>query len=236
MSHISENAIHQSAKSADVVWRALREIPPSIDSNTIVRHALEDHVAVVQQLTQQRELIGTIAGRIIDAILGGGKVLWCGNGGSAADCQHMAAEFVGRFRRERRGIASIALTTDTSVLTAIGNDYGFDEIFSRQVEALCTPVDVVAGISTSGNSQNVCAALSVAKEIGAFTVSFTGAEGGQLAIIGDAALKVASKDTARIQEAHILIGHMLCDWVERSVCEWHRELANNVVSESNVLP
>jgi phosphoheptose isomerase len=115
------------------------------------------------------------------------------------------------------GLASIALTTDSSILTAIGNDYGFDEIFSRQVEALCTPQDVVVGISTSGNSSNVCAALSAAKKIGAFTVSLTGAAGGQLAAMCDARLKVASNDTARIQEAHILIGHMLCEWVELAI-------------------
>jgi D-sedoheptulose 7-phosphate isomerase len=153
-----------------------------------------------------------------EAILAGGKVLWCGNGGSAADCQHLAAVLVGRFRRERRGLSSIALTTDTSVLTAIGNDYGFDEVFRRQVEALCTSRDVVVGISTSGNSRNVCAALNEAKKIGAFTIGFTGLGGGEMAKLCNAALQIASKDTARIQEAHILAGHLLCDWIELAVC------------------
>jgi D-sedoheptulose 7-phosphate isomerase len=112
----------------------------------------------------------------------------------------------------------VALTTDSSILTAIGNDYGYDEIFRRQVEALCTSRDVVVGISTSGNSQNVCAALKEARKMGAFTVSFTGLSGGELAMIANVALKVALKDTARIQEAHILVGHLLCDWGELAVC------------------
>jgi D-sedoheptulose 7-phosphate isomerase len=189
-----------------------------IDPKLIVRRAIEDHIEVVQQIAEQQELIELIAQRIIQAILTGGKILWCGNGGSAADSQHLAAEFVGRFRRDRRGLASVALTTDTSILTAIGNDYGYDEVFRRQVEALCTPKDVVVGISTSGNSKNVCAALEEAKKIGALTVCFTGIGGGELATIADVSLKVASKDAARIQEVHILVGHVLCDWVELAVC------------------
>jgi len=194
------------------------ELQVAMSPEILIRQAVEDHLEVVRQLIEQRELIGSIAGRISKALLVGGKVLWCGNGGSAADCQHLAAEFVGRFRRERRGLASVALTTDSSILTAIGNDYGYDEIFRRQVEALCTSRDVVVGISTSGNSQNVCAALKEARKMGAFNVSFTGLTGGELAMIANVALKVASKDTARIQEAHILVGHLLCDWVELAVC------------------
>jgi D-sedoheptulose 7-phosphate isomerase len=126
---------------------------------------------------------------------------------------------MGRFRRERCGLPSIALTTDTSILTAIGNDYGYEKVFQRQVEALCVKGDVVVGISTSGNSKNVCAALETARKMGAFTVALTGESGGLMASIADATLSIASKDTARIQEAHILCGHMLCDWVELSVCE-----------------
>ncbi len=194
------------------------KLPSAMNPEILIRQAVQDHLEVVRQLTEQQELIESIACRICKAILAGGKVLWCGNGGSAADCQHLAAEFVGRFRRERRGLASVALTTDSSVLTAIGNDYGYDEIFSRQVEALCTSRDVVVGISTSGNSLNVCAALKEARKMGAFTVSFTGLTGGELAMIANLALKVASTDTARIQEAHILVGHLLCDWVELAVC------------------
>src|ERR1700730_12609850 len=131
----------------------------STDLDAVFRRAIGDYMDVAQQLSQQEEVLKVIAMRMIEAILSGGKVLWCGNGGSAADCQHLAAEFVGRFQRNRQGLASIGLTTDTSVLTAISNDYGFNEILSRQIQALCVSGDVVVGISTSGNSQNVCAAL-----------------------------------------------------------------------------
>jgi len=144
----------------------------------------------------------------------GGKILWCGNGGSAADSQHLAAEIVGRFRRERRGLPSMALTTDTSILTAVANDYGYDAVFSRQVEALGNPGDLLVGLSTSGNSRNVVAALEVARSQGMLTVAFTGAGGGKMGTIADQFFAVASSDTARIQEAQILAGHMLCDWIE----------------------
>jgi D-sedoheptulose 7-phosphate isomerase len=190
----------------------------SVDPDVAFRQAVDDHIRAVQQLSQQQDILKLIATRMIEAILSSRKVMWCGNGGSAADCQHLAAEFVGRFRRNRKGLASMALTTDSSILTAIGNDFSFDEIFRRQVEALCTAGDVVVGISTSGNSKNVCAALGEAKKIGAFTVSFTGSDGGDIMTISDATLRVASKDTARIQEVHILAGHLLCDWVELAVC------------------
>ena len=140
-----------------------------------------------------------------------------GNGGSAADCQHLAAEFVGRFTRERRALPSIALTVDTSILTAIGNDYGFDAVFSRQIEALANQGDVVIGISTSGNSPNVLNAMLVAKEKGCVTVAFTGETGGKLAPLCDLTLKIPSKVTARIQEMHILCGHILCDIAEEAL-------------------
>jgi D-sedoheptulose 7-phosphate isomerase len=169
-----------------------------------------------------------IAGEMTRAILDGKKILWCGNGGSAADSQHMAAELMGRFRRERRGLPSIALTTDTSALTAIGNDYGFENVFQRQVRALCVNGDVVVGISTSGNSRNVCAALEAARQCGAFTVALTGEGGGLMGKIAEATLSIASKDTARIQEGHALCGHMLCDWIELSVCE--RDMAQTAAS------
>jgi D-sedoheptulose 7-phosphate isomerase len=163
-------------------------------------------------------LFERIAGQLTKAIRNGHKILWCGNGGSAADSQHLAAEIVGRFQRERSGWASIALTTDTSVLTAIGNDYGFEAIFARQVEALCRPGDVLVGLTTSGNSPNVCKAIQCARMLGAFTVGLTGEGGGRIATLADACLCVASRNTARIQECHILFGHMLCDWVERELC------------------
>src|ERR1700730_12653472 len=150
---------HDSIDCAQARGGSPQEPQLAMSPEILIRQAVEDHLEVVRQLIEQRELIESIAGRISKAILAGGKVLWCGNGGSAADCQHLAAEFVGRFRRDRQGLASIGLTTDTSVLTAISNDYGFNEILSRQIQALCVSGDVVVGISTSGNSQNVCAAL-----------------------------------------------------------------------------
>ncbi len=185
----------------------------------VFARAIEDHLRVIAQLQAQQPILETIATEMTDAILSGNKVLWCGNGGSAADSQHLAAEFVGRFRRERKGLPSISLTVDTSVLTSIGNDYGYEEVFRRQVEAHCEEGDVVVGISTSGNSKNVVAALEEAKKLGAFTVAFTGEGGGQMAGIADASICIPTKDTARVQEGHILCGHMLCDWVEIAYCQ-----------------
>jgi len=191
----------------------------SINPVKVFDRAIAEHLTVVQALSSQRDVLERIAGEMTRAICEGKKVLWCGNGGSAADSQHLAAELMGRFRRERRGLPSIALTTDTSILTAIGNDYGYEKVFQRQVEALCVQGDVVVGISTSGNSRNVCLALQTARQLGAFTVALTGEGGGSMAEIAETTLRIASSDTARIQEAHILCGHMLCDWVELSVCE-----------------
>lgn len=175
---------------------------------------IQDHALVVEQLKSQQELFADIADHMIRAIRDGKKILWCGNGGSAAESQHLAAEFVGRFRRERRAWASIALTTDTSILTAIGNDYGYHAVFARQVEALCQPGDILVGLSTSGNSPNVCNAIECARSIGAFTVGMTGENGAQIAAMADVCLRVDSSNTARIQECHLLFGHMLCDQVE----------------------
>jgi D-sedoheptulose 7-phosphate isomerase len=149
----------------------------------------------------------------------GGKLFFFGNGGSAADAQHLATELTVRFRRNRRALAAIALTTDTSTVTAIGNDFGFEHLFSRQIEALCSPGDVAIGITTSGNSANVVRGLFKAKEIGAGTVAFTGGDGGRVKDIADIALVVPSANTARIQEMHILIGHILCEAIESAVVE-----------------
>lgn len=203
-------------------------MPSSPNRALVFQNAITEHIAVIQTILDQQAVLERIASEMTRAILDGKKILWCGNGGSAADSQHLAAELMGRFRRERRALPSIALTTDTSALTAIGNDYGFENVFQRQVQALCTSGDVVVGISTSGNSKNVCAALEVARQSGAFTVALTGEGGGQMAKIADAALCIASKDTARIQEGHILCGHMLCDWIELGVCE--REMVQTASS------
>ena len=154
----------------------------------------------------------TAAHSIRDCLSNGGKLLLMGNGGSAADCQHIAAELIGRFKKERKAIPALALTVDSSSLTALGNDYGFDTIFSRQVEALATPDDAVVGISTSGNSRNVILALNVARKIG-----FMGNDGGDMKNCVDIGIIVPSNDTARIQEVHITVGHIICEIIEQDL-------------------
>jgi D-sedoheptulose 7-phosphate isomerase len=191
----------------------------SVPTSSVFFSAIAEHLSVIQALNEQSERFEEIAQSMTDAILDGKKIIWCGNGGSAADSQHLAAELVGRFRRERKGIPSIALTTDTSILTSVGNDYGYEHVFRRQVEALCVPGDVVVGISTSGNSKNVCLALDAATNIGATTIAFTGAKGGKMLEMASLSIRIASEDTARIQEGHILFGHMLCDWIESAICK-----------------
>ena len=197
-----------------------------LTGEAVFASAFEEHLKVIEELRAQQPVLEAIARAMFSAVSQGGKVLWCGNGGSAADAQHLAAEFVGRFRRERKPLASLALTTDTSVLTSIGNDYGYDQVFSRQVLALCERGDIVVGISTSGNSPNVVEALEAAKDCGAFTVAFTGQGGGRMGGIADAQICVPTKDTARVQEGHILCGHMLCDWVELAWCQ-HADISKN---------
>jgi len=151
------------------------------------------------------------------AVERGNKIVFLGNGGSAADAQHLAAELVVRYRTDRAAIAAIALTTDTSILTAAANDYGFEHVFARQVRALCRPGDVVIGLSTSGTSPNVLAALAAAREIGAVAAALSGRDGGRLAGLADPLLIVPSDVTARIQEMHITLGHMLCGALEDSL-------------------
>jgi D-sedoheptulose 7-phosphate isomerase len=183
----------------------------SMNNIELLRNALTDHHSVMQQLEVLLPQIDEV-GQVMRACLKrGNKILLMGNGGSAADSQHIAAEIVGRYKRERRGLPAIALTTDTSILTAVGNDYGFEFVFSRQVEALCDAQDVVVGISTSGNSANVVKAIEVAKEIGAITVLLSGGSGGKLAKMCDYSLVMPAKETARIQEAHLFVAHSLCE-------------------------
>jgi len=184
------------------------------DAATVFGKAIAEHMEVVRQVKDQQGVLEVIARAMTTTLRLGGKILWCGNGGSAADSQHLAAEIVGRFRRERRGLPSVALTTDTSILTSVANDYGYEAVFSRQVEALGVSGDLLVGISTSGNSPNVVAALQVGRSMGLRTIGFTGAGGGKIAEVVDHLFAVTSKDAARIQEAHILAGHMLCDWLE----------------------
>ena len=175
---------------------------------------LEAHSAVMEQLRQWQPQIEAAAQVWINALQKGGKILLMGNGGSAADAQHIAAELVGRYLCERKGLPAIALTTDTSILTAVGNDYGYDAVFARQIEALAQPHDVVVGYSTSGNSGNVCNAITAAKRIGCQTQALTGESGGQLRELADTCLCIPSSETPRIQEAHAFIGHMLCAYVD----------------------
>jgi len=161
------------------------------------------------------ETIEECADLIFETFQKGGKVLICGNGGSAADAQHLAAEFVGRYETERIGLPSIALTTDTSALTALANDYGFERIFARQVEALAQKNDLLIAISTSGNSPNVISAVMSARKIGCKILGMTGAKGKKLASLCDKCILVPSDRTARIQEAHITIAHIWCEIIDR---------------------
>lgn len=172
------------------------------------------HMAMFNALEPLFPLISTIGEAMQACINNGGKILLCGNGGSAADSQHIAAEIVGRFKKERKGLPAIALTTDTSILTSVGNDYGYDYIFARQVEALCRPEDMLIGITTSGNSANVVRAIEAANAIGATTIGLTGGTGGKLNALCIHNIVVPSSVTARIQEAHIFIGHSLCEILE----------------------
>ena len=154
---------------------------------------------------------------LTDTLKNGHKVLLCGNGGSAADAQHIAAELTGRYKSERRGLPAIALTTDTSALTAIANDYGYEKVFARQVEALADRGDLLIGLSTSGNSDNVYLAFQAARNNGCHTIGLSGKDGGKISEVCDVNLIVPSDDTPRIQEMHILIGHILCQAVDDSV-------------------
>ncbi len=188
--------------------------------NEVVAARFEEHLQVFAktiELVEENDVLYEMASRCVQAIAKGKKVMFCGNGGSAADAQHLAAEIVGRFQKERGAFAGLALTTDTSILTAVGNDYGFDDIFARQVEGLGQTGDVLIGLSTSGNSANVVKAMEKAREMGMNAFSFTGGTGGKLAEMCDLSFVVPSTTTARIQEMHILAGHILCELMEHDV-------------------
>ncbi|HEY3928868.1 MAG TPA: D-sedoheptulose 7-phosphate isomerase [Candidatus Koribacter sp.] len=189
----------------------------AVPANNLFTSSWKEHIESVQQMESSLPLFESIAETIIGALRSGNTVFWCGNGGSAADAQHMAAELIGRFRRERRGLPSVALTTDTSILTALANDYGYECVFARQLEALCRKGDVVIGLSTSGNSENVCRALTKGRELGAHTVAFTGESGGKMKALAEFCFAAPSKETARIQECHTLASHMICDAVEHAL-------------------
>ena len=182
---------------------------------TVIEKELEAHRKTFESVVEGLQHFIYTAGVIAtEPLAAGHKILLCGNGGSAADAQHIAAELTGRYKIERKGLPAIALTTDTSALTAIGNDYGYEHVFSRQVEALARKGDLLIGISTSGNSRNVIYALQKAKEIGCRTIGFSGKGGGKMNDVCDLNIIIPSDDTARIQEMHIMIGHILCQLID----------------------
>ena len=179
---------------------------------------LRDHFALFQKIETELTIpITRLAERLIETFRIGNKLLIMGNGGSAADAQHFAGEIVSRFRMERPALPALALSTDTSIITAIGNDYGFERIFSRQVEALAVPGDAVIGISTSGNSPNVQKALEVARQAGCTTIGLLGKDGGSIKALCDIPLIIPSNDTPRVQEGHITVIHILCDLIEQGL-------------------
>ena len=181
-----------------------------------IKHQLNESSDIIRLLAEtSSDQIAEVAALMADCMRSGGKVLLFGNGGSASDAQHLAGELVGRFRMERNAFPAISLATNTSIITAVANDYEYNMIFARQVEALGRKTDVIVGISTSGNSPNVVEGIKKAKQIGAKTVGLTGGNGGKIAELADMALIVPSSDTPRIQEAHIVIGHIICDVVEK---------------------
>jgi D-sedoheptulose 7-phosphate isomerase len=184
----------------------------------IIRGAIRESIEVKSDLlTQHVSTIADLSRLLIDALRAGKKLVLFGNGGSAADAQHVAAELVNRFQMDRNPLPAIALTTDTSILTSVGNDLAFDKLFSRQIRALVQKGDVAVGISTSGNSSNVINGIIAAKEKGAVTVGFTGRSGGRLKDLVDTCCHVSSESTARIQEAQITIWHALCEVIEREM-------------------
>ena len=195
-------------------------------SDTTIQNALVDHAAAVRCLQGATELLQRMAELLIDCLRNGKKVLIFGNGGSAADAQHIAGELLGRFRRERPAFAVLALSTDTSTITAIANDYSFEEIFSRQVEGLIRPGDVAWGLTTSGNSANVVLGLQRAKKLRAKTIAFSGGDGGKVSQLADLCLVVPAKQSFRIQEAHQLAYHILCDLIESALADPRRIAPN----------
>ena len=182
----------------------------------MLKNCLESHIKTAQKMEELLPKVNESAKLCIESLKKGGKVLIFGNGGSAADAQHIAAELSGRFKKERKALAGIALTTDTSALTAIGNDYGYEFVFSRQVEALCNKNDVVIGISTSGNSLNVIKAINSAKQIGAKAITLSGKSGGKMKNLGDVNIVIPLNDIPRIQEMHIMVGHMICAIIDEN--------------------
>ena len=183
----------------------------------LIKNHILEHSSVLDSVMQLDDSIEKVANLFINCLEKDGTIFWCGNGGSASDCQHLAGELVGRFVNERRPLKSIALTADSAVMTCIVNDYGYEHIFSRQVEALGSEGDILVGITTSGNSQNVINAFKVAENKGMQTIGLLGKGGGMAKTQVHRSIIVSSKSTARTQEMHILIGHILCDLIEEGL-------------------
>ena len=183
----------------------------------LINKHIQEHNDVLDSIAKLDESIEKVANGFISCLKKGGTIFWCGNGGSASDSQHLAGELVGRFVGERRPLKSIALTADSAVMTCIVNDYGYEHIFSRQIEALGSKGDVLVGITTSGNSKNVLNAFEVAKNKGVRTIGLLGKAGGMAKNLVDESIIVSSNTTARVQEMHILIGHILCDLIEEGL-------------------
>jgi D-sedoheptulose 7-phosphate isomerase len=209
-SYLTRSVLISSTNVADQSQTAKDSLEP-------LRRSLEEHIQTVQSLLNSKIEEIEQTGRVICRTLAAGnKILLCGNGGSAADAQHIAAELVGRYEQQRKAFPAIALTTDTSALTALSNDYGYDEVFSRQILGLARAGDLLIAISTSGKSPNIVKAVETAKNLSCQTLALTGCSGQPLASLCDFALIVASERTARVQEAHITIGHLWCEMVDRA--------------------
>jgi D-sedoheptulose 7-phosphate isomerase len=182
-----------------------------------IASVLNSHIEVIKSLEAEIPLIQKISEICYNAVINGNKILFCGNGGSAADAQHLAAEFVGRFVTKRRSLPAIALTTDTSILTAVANDFGFENIFSRQIDGLGISGDVLIAMSTSGNSANIINATNTAKQKGIIAIGFLGYDGGKMKDICDYSFIVKVHNTARVQEAHLLTGHIICEYIDENI-------------------
>ena len=191
---------------------------PTQDAIVPLKRSLEEHLETIQSLLNSKlDEIERTGNLICQTLAAGNKILLCGNGGSAADAQHLAAELVGRYEQERRSFPAIALTTDSSALTALSNDYGYDQVFARQVLGLAIKGDLLIAISTSGKSPNIVKAVEQARAVGCHTLALTGCSGEPLASLCDAALIIPSERTSRVQEAHITIGHLWCEMVDRAM-------------------
>ena len=191
-----------------------------MSSSELIHQTIAEHTVTVAKFEEAcSDAIDEMGVEVVECLRRGGKICFFGNGGSAADAQHFAAEFVVRFVENRKGLPSMALTTDTSIITACANDFGYEAIYARQIEALCDKKDIAVGISTSGNSGNVIRGLEFAKSLGIKTFAFTGQSGGKCGDIADCLLAVPSNITARVQECHLIAGHLICDIAEKAFAD-----------------